>query len=742
MKTRMKTRTLLLTAALAAFSSRAEVKFRNNVAGTGYWDDPANWPNSTLPTASDDVQIGANQTAIITNGVTVQVKTINIKAYAGSHGTLRIDGGTINNTVINVGTEKTLAEVGENTAVLEVNDGTIYSSNTSETGRQKLTIGSAGHLIQNGGTVKPYDMTVSGLYDHVGGTNAVTGAAVYIQVATTENTGYHPHAGAVVTGVIAYNVPGGVIDEACDLSSATVEVPNGGRTTGSLEFRDVPDITVGKLWPTYHSSGRQSMTGTVSFVRSSVTVSAMPDEQNYSSITGISKAEIFLDASTNLLKSYTIFAGSSDDVAAGRTRFRVAVTNGSLLAAGAALPVTSGNGKAIALGRASHLFVDDGTVCAQYLRAGPGSHIELVSGTIKAWGLIDAGGTASEPALIEVKGGLFNIAPGSKSFALGGDGTATAGNSVVLRQTGGTVDPSNSEIILGSALTSGYGRYELAGGTLAPNSYIRVKAGGCGEFSIQGASPVATTKQINAGDYDFLMEYVLMREAPHIATLEMSRKGCRCGHLRVRLDGGVLLTTANEFALLRATGTTTLLNGDVPNHDYSSYPNAALWNTTLSADSRTAGVSFTAPLTTLASRTTYAPATPASAGSVTLAPGRASNILSAAVKLALTAPDGTALSAEALAAFADALTEAGYEGSAVLDNDPNYQLRVELPPAGFSADGTPVRFAWDFSEAPSIRAISAAIAANEDTAPAATALVTGLSFDARIANESTTILFR
>ena len=731
-----------LCVALAS-SSFAEVKFLGGSAGTGYWDDPANWPNNTLPTASDDVQIGANQTAIVTNGVTVQVKTINIKAYANSHGTLRLDGGTINNTVINVGTEKTLAEVGENTAVLELNDGTIYSSNTSGTGRQRLTIGSAGHLIQNGGTVKPYDMSVSGLYDHVGGTNAVTGAAVYIAVATTENTGYHPHPGAVVTGVIAYNAPGGVIDEACDLSSATVEVPNGNKLNGSLEFRDVSGVTLGNFWPTYHTSDRQSMTGTVSFVRSSVTVKAMPNEQNYGRITGISRAEILLDASTNLWTQYTILPGSSDDVAAGRTRFLVAVTNGSLLAVASALPATYSNGKGLVLGRASHLLVDDGTVCAQYLRTGPGSHVELVSGTISTWGL--DGGSGTEPALIEVKGGLFQYSNNGKPFAIGGDGssTAKAGNSVVLRQTGGTVDPSNATIILGSALTSGYGRYELAGGTLAPNSYIEIKASGCGEFSIQGAAPVATTKQINASDYDFLMEYVLQREAPHIATLEMSRKGYRCGHLRVRLDGGVLLTTTNEFALLRATGSTTLLNGDAPNHDYSSYPNAALWNTTLSADSRTAGVSFTEPLATLAPQATYAPATPASAGSVTLAPGLPSEkIISAAVKLALTAPDGTALSAEALAAFADALTKAGYEGSAVLDNDPAYQLSVGLPVTGFSAEGTPVRFAWDFSEAPSIRAISAAIAAGEGTAPAATALVTALAFDARLESNGTVVVFR
>lgn len=104
--------------------------------------------------------------------------------------------------------------------------------------------------------------------------------------------------------------------------------------------------------------------------------------------------------------------------------------------------------------------------------------------------------------------------------------------------------------------------------------------------------------------------------------------------------------------------------------------------------------------------------------------------------------DGTALSAEALASFADALVAAGYEGSAVLDSDPDYQLLVGLPVAGFSEDATPTRFAWDFSEAPSILDIAAALNANEDTAPAATALVTGLSFDARVTGGSTVVLIR
>lgn len=172
----------------------------------------------------------------------------------------------------------------------------------------------------------------------------------------------------------------------------------------------------------------------------------------------------------------------------------------------------------------------------------------------------------------------------------------------------------------------------------------------------------------------------------------------RCGHLRARLDGGVLLTATNAWTVMRKENGTF---NDTRN--YLSVPDANLWDTLLTEDAKESVLALTGKQAELAVRGTSAALfAPTPMGHVTVGGAVTNFLIDLVFRLRVKAADGSALVSEAVVALADELVAAGYTNSAA-ETSGSYNLKVAVPRERVTPGD--LFFVWDFTRTEGVKSV-------------------------------------
>jgi hypothetical protein len=258
-------------------------------------------------------------------------------------------------------------------------------------------------------------------------------------------------------------------------------------------------------------------------------------------------------------------------------------------------------------------------------------------------------------------------------------------------QSGG--DVIGQTVYLGRSGSNRTGRYEISGGSLTAN-IINIENANTGAFRLTGSAPEVNIQYLrNDSRNPFLLEFVLDKSPSHLTNLTFTGNGYRTGHLRVGLDGGVLLTATNNFTLLHAA----YLNST---DDYNSEPDPNMWTEAL-VENVDGGTDDESQITLAngykmgdldMNGTLSASFAARAMGHVTLA-----NIDSSALDQGLAAwlDVDTATYGNTAQDLVDDLVAAGYTNSTVTAESP-YDLIAVVPKADV-VDGS-AYLAWDFTD--------------------------------------------
>ncbi|MDD4017726.1 MAG: hypothetical protein PHV28_07245 [Kiritimatiellae bacterium] len=329
------------------------------------------------------------------------------------------------------------------------------------------------------------------------------------------------------------------------------------------------------------------------------------------------------------------------------------------------LTITNANSNAtLSMGADSYFEQTDGCLTVDL--------IDLVAG---------AGPSATE---FKMKGGILDCKVKSAFY---GGGTFV--------QTGGVVS-NKLFYVLGNAAQ--VARFEISGGQFtiqSPNNFAVFNTNGC-ELCVKGS---LHDIQFNMFSYTdgvvkpFLMEYILDRTPGHISPIKFTGSGgYACGHLRVALDGGVLLSGTNKFTLLYAS---QALSFDKYG-GYISVPDTDMWNVTLenykSSCVTLAEGGYKGALTMGATQA-LGPFAATPMGHVMLTNMQTNRLANLVIRMAVQA------GAKPVAEVVADMMSAGYTDSTV-ETSGVYNVKLSIPVADVvdKAETTTSFFVWDFTK--------------------------------------------
>lgn len=669
----------------------AVVTWQGPVDGEAEWNETAYWPGSTLPVQGDTVIINGNRTMVVGEATTVEGITVNVPGGSATPGALRLDGGTLLNTPL------TLGGYPASTGVVEVLRGTLETTNT-------LNLRGVCTVVMSGGSWSNKEFNAGGpavLFTQDGGTNRTpdlrigTGGAGSV-TRYILNGGLLDCTGNIKIGYGGYGYM--EVNGEAALQSPTFYIPQNSFDVGELAVNRHTNFFKAFEIAT-QGNARHSFTGRVTLTESDITVGTVNLAGNLSN----SYAHITVDGG-RLWVSNNLTLREGTDTPLGKRAILVVTNNAELLVARAEEDIYNSSSWNLTVGNGGELYVRSGTVrVSDRLFLNAGGIVEMTGGVFKPKRVFTGYGYQT-PAVFRMMGGLFQ--PNNDWFYLGGDGNSVTNSfsqgPVFFLQSGGVV--SNSNVVLSRGSTNHISQYEIRGGTLALTTQLQINTNDVSEFRVIGPAPEVRLGTIaDAFASSFLLEYVLTGEPGHLAPIRCSSTAAyRCGHLRARLDGGVLLAATNAWAVMRKENGTF---NDTRN--YLSVPDANLWNTSLTADAKESVITMAGKQAELAVRgapTAVFPAAPM--GHVTVGGVVTNFLIDLVFRLRVKAADGSAMAPEAVTALADGLIAAGYTNSAA-ETSGSYNLKVAVPRERVAPGD--LWFAWDFTRTEGVKTVGVAM---------------------------------
>jgi hypothetical protein len=280
---------------------------------------------------------------------------------------------------------------------------------------------------------------------------------------------------------------------------------------------------------------------------------------------------------------------------------------------------------------------------------------------------------------------------------------------VVVSLNGGLVEASS--IKLATRSTNQIQRLIFNGGTCAQNTSLNVQKDRLVSITQKGSvSPDIAGFLFSGEVQDFIMEFVLDKSPNHLMPIRMwNDRGyaCRTGHLRVRLDGGVMVSSRDTFDIMTIpeSQNATFLKfanslGNMDNiqtHDFLSVPDTSLWKTNLSENARTVSISLAEPLAAVSWRGTSVDfsAAPKAMGNISLSNISTNNCLQWEVKMHLVDTDGNNLSDTKLDEILNGFIKAGYVNSEIITED-GANIKLVVSPEDMPLGNA--RFVWDMTD--------------------------------------------
>jgi len=613
-----------------------EVYWQGPVDGVGEWSVTNYWPGGTLPTAADRVWIRENRTALVGDGTAVTGTAIVVENRTADAGVLRLDGGVLTNVTLTVGSSTSYPAT---TGRMEIVRGIINTT-------QSIIVGGYGRVDMTGGEVSTYRSYVggaSGCFVQDGGTNRVP--VIYVGYIGNMgqyslNDGLLEFSTAIIgaggTGQKGYmEINGGEISP-----GATFEFPQNTRNEGELALNNVTNsINVIRIAGGGNNT-RHSYTGLVSMAGCDIELTTLDMANKISNCC----ARLVIDSGKLWCKNSVSLLNNTDNQ--NENQAILTVTNGAALQISTTEDISASSSVNLQVGNGGELRIHGGTVLiADRLFLGAGGVIEMTDGVFLPNRIFSTGGGLTTPSVFLMKGGLLALRTTSyNQFYLGGDANSVPNSQsqvpVTFIQTGGVV--SNTAVVLSRASTNAVTRYEISGGALAPNFRFQINVPDVSELCIKGSAPDLTMGYIIANDDNFLLECVLDKSLGHLAPMQFtSTSGYRCGHLRARLDGGVMLSATNDFTVMKK------LNGTFDDtRNYLSVPDESLWVTSLVAGATESAVKLTGKQADLAMNGQKSAAfTGVPMGHVTVAGLTTNHLIELVVRMQVTAANGSPIGA-------------------------------------------------------------------------------------------------
>ena len=723
-------RSVVCTAALFAWAipAMAQTQWQGSPGVPGNWTDTANWVGGSLPTADARIENGGiavidtspvsvplvridpGTLRIGASGSLVADGVVRVGSQAGKAGLLEVNGGSLTATNIANAMGMIIGESEGSTGTVVVADGVVTL------GSLRIASSGAGVLAISNGVVTVKGSNSS--YSYVGGAATATGEIVQSGGAFNFS-GTTLLLGSAAGSRGRYALSGGSANFPVDLY-----VGYGNGSTGVLE------VTGGTLTNGVFVASRLGTTGSAVFTGTTQTLNHLRVNSDRGAGMGTAalNSTAFVTFNNSIITNRVLSnaavpvgygAGSSATFLqnGGLTFWRIGnislghtagatgtytVTNNGVLEAGLALG-EAGDGR---------LNIHGGTVSTRLgsLKVGISGTgtVEMTEGSLTVSGLTMPAGGGTGTFLL--KGGTLKSAFKqnlSYQFYIGGNATGM-GPGYLLQSGGSLLVDTNA-----GAFYLGRGLYEISGGELSsPNYSMTIRNLPLPDvpvFRVKGSAPTVAIRNFTAGTsktYPFLLQFVLDKSPAHLANVNFTAGDAyRCGHLRVGLDGGMVLSQTNSFALLK-WGNQATWSG---NGDYLSRPDADMWTSTLKAtkpaEDRITLANGYKQADLDVRGTTRASFAARAMGHVTVANVRTNGLVELHARLAVTPGDKT------LEQLAADLVAAGYTNSVVESSGP-YNLRVAIPPDCVvdKSVQSPSYFIWDFTD-PTTLATNATVTA-------------------------------
>ena len=758
----------VIVAAIAALVTLCHAAAITSTAEGGDWNSPDSWAGESSPTAGDTANILGSATMTVSAGETVTNVFILLYRDASGGAQLNIaSGACVTNCRVRFGVASgTPAENATSRVVLEPGGLFVKDSSSNE-----FTTYAGNVFEQRGGLVQSdvnESFSAESLYDQKGGTNRASIIQISAATFAPETfTNYYLHSGARLD-IGSFMVSGGTALMEGDWNTTASPGERGatqfyaggvGDSFGRLLFSGVTNEISTALYAGCHSSQtRQNPTGVVDIVNSEIVLAAAPILASSKGTNG--QGVMRLDNSR--LQSYATFAlldASAMTALNGRTASLVVLNNSNLAVVSKGFsgdPWTSSDddffSQTDSVGfyvyPGSDVFIGDGTMRVRDRIFFAGGRVRIGRGGRLACNRFYSTApttqkTVGSGELVIEDGGELYVKQGD--FCFGPPNNASMGPYVcdqTLRLKGGTITLPTGYVKLGA--TGNTTRLEVSGGTLPSKTVLWYMVPGSVEVAFKGSAYTADISGVHtntAGGFtsnDVLLEFTLDKSPQHIRAVNMSGSNGggtytprRCGNLRVKLDGGILFTDRDEFALLTTSHNNSTFNDYGGAGDFVSLPDATLWEEVLSSNSRTCSVRLasTELATSWEDGSLVLPeAMPM--GSIQLS-GISTNYMGELkVSMSVTAADGSALGADALASLKDGLVAAGYSNS-TCSVGAQYNLTAAVP-ADAIGDGDR-RFVWDFTETKGIKTVNTVVT---------NAVLSAVSFNAQPRYKGFQIIFR
>lgn len=754
----------VIVAAMAALVTLCHAGTITSTAEGGDWNSPDSWAGGESPTAGDNANILGSATMTLSAGETVTNVFISLYRDASGGAQLNIaSGACVTNCCVRFGVASgTPAENATSRVVLEPGGLFVKDSSSNE-----FTTYAGNVFEQRGGLVQSdvnESFSAKSLYDQKGGTNRASIIQISAATFAPETfTNYHLHSGARLD-IGSFMVSGGTALMEGDWNTTASPGERGatqfyagglGNSFGRLLFSGVTNEISTVMYAGCHSSQtRQNPTGVVDIVNSEIVIATAPVLASNTGTNG--RGVMRLDNSrVHSYENITLLDGSAMTALNGRTASLV-VTNNSILAIipndFAYDPWTCSDSEFFA-------YYPAHKTQSRGLTVNPGGDVFIENGIVRVSDRIFVGGGririgrggrlacyrffSHSPSTVGVKTvgtGEIVVEDGGELYVNTGDfcigpvsGNAKESNvcDQTLHMKGGTLNLPAGMIKLGASNNTT--RFEVSGGTLPSNAVLLYMVPGSVEVAFKGSAYTADISGVStntAGGFtydDVLLEFTLDKSPRHIRAVNMSGSNNggryvprRCGNLRVKLDGGILVTDRDEFALLTTSHKNSSFNAFGGAGDFVSLPDPHLWEEVLSSNSRTCSVRLVSTeLTANWKNGVVTLPSAMSMGSIQLANVRTNNMSELKVQMSVTAADGSALGADALSALRDGLVAAGYTNS-VCSVGETYNLTAAVP-SDVIGNGDR-RFVWDFTETKGIKTVGTVVT---------NALVTSVAFSPR-----------